>query len=261
VAQTASPRDPTRRFSDRAEYYRRSRPHYPQTLLDFCRDELGLKPADAIADIGSGTGLLSELFLSNGNPVFAVEPNAQMRSAAENALGHYPNFHSLNATAEATGLADHSIQFIVAGTAFHWFDRPAASKEFSRILAPGGWVLLVWNKRRHEDEFTRDYEQIVRKYEIEPKHPGRQLLTAEGSAELREFFAPGSFQERQFDNLQSLDVDGLLARALSSSNLPLPGQARCDLMLDELRQIFARHARDGRVIQNHDTRLFYGRLK
>ena len=259
--QTTSPRDPTRRFSDRAEYYLRARPHYPQALLHFCRSDLELRPGDAIADVGSGTGLLSELFLPNGNPVFAIEPNPEMRQAAERLLSRFPNFHSRSASAESTGLPDESIQFVVAGTAFHWFDRNGAKLEFSRILTPGGYVLLVWNKRRREDDLNREYERIVRKYEIDPNHAARGLLSTEDPAELREFFAPQTFQTRQFDNSQSLDLETLLARALSSSNLPLPGQPRCQEMLDELREVFARHARDGRVIQQYDTRLFFGRLK
>ena len=131
---TQSAIDPTRRFSTRAEFYARARPRYPQALLKFCCNTLGLKPVHRVADVGSGTGFLSELFLQNGNRVFAIEPNEEMRRKAEAALGSNPSFVSIDATAESTGLGDASVDFIVAGQAFHWFDPPRARREFTRIL-------------------------------------------------------------------------------------------------------------------------------
>jgi SAM-dependent methyltransferase len=151
---TANPQtDSTRRFSDRVNYYIRSRPRYPADLLQFCISELGLKAEDKIADIGSGTGFLSEHFLRNGNDVFGVEPNEPMRRAAERDLAQYPKFHSIAATAEQTTLPAGQFAFVVAGQAFHWFDAPRARAEFQRILKPGGQVILVWNEREKAGEF------------------------------------------------------------------------------------------------------------
>lgn len=87
-----------------------------------------------IADIGSGTGLLSELFLKQGNIVYGVEPNLEMRQAGELLLKDYPNFHSMNGSAELTTLPNQSIDLIVAGQAFHWFDVGQCRQEFQRIL-------------------------------------------------------------------------------------------------------------------------------
>ncbi|HTR64519.1 MAG TPA: hypothetical protein VMH85_02015, partial [Terriglobales bacterium] len=79
----------TQRFSSRVDTYVRFRPGYPPELLALLRSECGLTPGSVIADIGSGTGKLSELFLENGNRVFAVEPNLEMRTAAERLLAHH----------------------------------------------------------------------------------------------------------------------------------------------------------------------------
>ncbi len=128
--------DPTQRFSSRADYYAKSRPRYPRTLLDFCRTNLGLKPENPIADIGSGTGILTELFLQNANPIFAVEPNEPMRRQAEKSLAQFNNFHSIPATAEAITLPAQSVDFILAGQAFHWFDRPRAAPNSSASSNP-----------------------------------------------------------------------------------------------------------------------------
>ena len=254
--------DPTKRFSDRVEYYVRSRPRYPREVLDFCRSELLLHPEDPIADIGSGTGLLSELFLQNGNRVFAVEPNDAMRLAAEKNLGHDPNFHSSSGTAEQTGLPAGGFRFVVAGQAFHWFDRDLARTEFHRILRPHGWVLLIWNERNtmRSDGFSAAYDAVVREFQTEWHKGSHEKLTSGESDVLPAFFAPGDCQVKTFSNSQSLDLDGLFARAFSSSHLPLPGQPGADRMVDQLRETFRAHAKDGRVMQQYDTKVYYGRL-
>ena len=231
--------------------------------MDFCRSELLLRPADHIADIGSGTGFLSELFLQNGNPVFAVEPNDAMRRAAEKNLSRDPNFHSIIGTAEHTGLAAGDFGFVVAGQAFHWFDRVRARIEFQRILRPDGWVLLVWNEREKDfahDEFSAAYDAMVREFQIDWHKVRHESVTAHDSPALAAFFAPGGYQLKTFVNPQKLDLDGLLARALSSSYLPLPGQPGCDRMLDRVREIFQVHAKDGHVVQQYITKVYYGRL-
>ncbi len=95
-------------------------------------ERCGFSAGSVVADLGSGTGILSELLLKNGNLVFGVEPNAEMRAAGETLLAGYPRFRERRATAEATTLADCSVDFITAGQAFHWFDRVAAG-ESSRV--------------------------------------------------------------------------------------------------------------------------------
>ena len=89
--------DPTKRFSTRVENYVKYRPGYPREVIDLLSAECGLTPAAVVADVGSGTGILSELFLQHGNTVYGVEPNQQMRAAAERFLKDYPNFTALTA--------------------------------------------------------------------------------------------------------------------------------------------------------------------
>jgi SAM-dependent methyltransferase len=251
--------DSTQRFSDRVEYYVKSRPRYPQALIDFCQSELGLRPQDKIADIGSGTGFLTELFLQNNNEVFGIEPNDPMRQAAERLLANFPKFHSVGAKAESTGLAPKSIDFIVAGQAFHWFDRLRAKTEFQRILRPTGWVVLVWNEREKdtpENKFSAQYDAVVHEFQTDYHKIRHENLTNTDPRELTDFFAPNPMQTREFPNPQTLDLDGVLARALSSSYLPLPGQPRCEEMLDRLREIVQRTGKDGKVVQPYTTKVY-----
>jgi SAM-dependent methyltransferase len=261
VQPPQSQRDPKTRFSDRVPFYVRSRPKYPPALLEFCRAKLGLLPAHRLADIGSGTGFLSELFVRSGYDVTAIEPNAPMRAAAEAALGDAPNFHSKDATAEATGLESASINFVLAGQAFHWFDRARCRQEFQRILRPPGWVILVWNERRpNTNDFAMQYEEIVQKFGTDLHRVTHQNLTATGSETMTQFFHPAGYAVETFDNPQFLDLDGLIARAHSSSYLPLPGQPGCEQMITDLREAFAAHASLGKVRLDYDTKTFYGRL-
>ena len=140
--------DPTKRFSNRVENYLKYRPTYPPEIIPLLKSGCGLTSESIIVDLGSGTGLLTELFLKNGNRVFGVEPNPEMRAAGEKVLARYPKFASVDAVAEATTLHNHSVDFVVAGQAFHWFDRQKARPEFVRVLKPDGWVMLVWNGYR-----------------------------------------------------------------------------------------------------------------
>ncbi len=154
--------DSKQRFSSRVADYVRYRPSYPSALLDLLRAECRLRPGHVIADIGSGTGFLSELFLKNGNRVYGIEPNKDMRQAGEEYLASYDGFSSIEGSAEATTLDDASVDFVTAGQSFHWFEPDSARREFVRILKPGGWMVIAWNDRRMEEApFTRAYENIL----------------------------------------------------------------------------------------------------
>jgi SAM-dependent methyltransferase len=248
--------DPKQRFSNRVDYYARYRPGYPIALLEFCTTHLGLAPQSVIADIGSGTGLLSELFLKNGNPVRAVEPNAEMRRMAESLLKAYPNLKSVAASAEATSLPAHSVDFVSAGQAFHWFDPQAARVEFVRILRPSGWVLLVWNQRKDAGSpFMAAYESLLDRFasKVPP------VTRSQGRLEsLDQFFTSHDLQV--FDNVQVFDYHGLLGRLLSSSYAPLEGHPDHAPMVARLAEIFQAHQEGGEVRFEYDTRLYYGRL-
>ena len=157
--------DPTLRFSDRVENYIRYRPGYPPQVLETLQAECGLTPAAVVADIACGTGIFTRMLLQNGNRVYGVEPNREMREAAERLLADHPNFTSVAGTAEATTLPGHSIDLATAAQAAHWFDLPKARQEFARILKPAGWAVLIWNERSTDaSPFLRAYEELLVNY-------------------------------------------------------------------------------------------------
>ena len=250
--------DSTRRFSSRVENYVKYRPSYPPEIIALLASECGLTQDALVADIGSGTGLLAELFLKNGNRVFGVEPNREMREAGERLLGGYSNFTSADGTAEATTLGDRSVDIVTAGQAFHWFDRARARAEFARILRPGGWVALVWNERRvGTTPFLEAYERLLRTYAGEYATLNHRQVDQDMIAA---FFAAGTFRSATFENRQVFDFEGVKGRLLSSSYTPEPGHPQYQPMLDELAAIVRAHGIDGTVAFEYDTNVYYGRL-
>ena len=257
---TADPErsDPTRRFTDRASDYARYRPSYPPELLQLLREELGLRPHHVVADVGSGTGLLSEPFLDNGNVVFAVEPNRAMARAAQERLGGNARFRDVDGRAEATGLGPGSADFIVVGQAFHWFDVARAREEFRRILKPGGSVVLVWNIRRVDSTaFLRDYEAFLRHWGTDYNEVSSRY---HDDAAMSSFFGPAGYRTRTFPNRQTFDLAGLRGRLLSSSYTPPAAHPRHQPMLMALPELFARHEIAGQVAFEYDTHVYYGQL-
>jgi SAM-dependent methyltransferase len=250
--------DPTTRFSNRVENYIRYRPRYPEEVIRILEKEFGLTDESVIADIGSGTGISSELFLHNGNVVFAVEPNAEMRHAAERQFGSDPRFFSIAGTAEESTLEPASVHFVVAGQAFHWFDQQKEREEFARILKPEGRVVLIWNDRQIDSTpFLQEYEQLLKRYGTDYQQVDHKRIDANV---LATFFAGGEYVERTVPNEQLFQYDGLEGRLFSSSYTPSEGEPGYQPMKTTLRQIFERYNENGFIRFVYDTRVFVGQV-
>jgi SAM-dependent methyltransferase len=247
----------TSRFSDRVENYVRYRPGYPTEVLTALKNECGLAPSHVVADIASGTGLWTRMLLENGNAVFGIEPNGEMRAAGERLLAGFSKFTSVAGSAEAATLAGRSVDFVTAAQAAHWFDREKARREFIRILKPGGWLLLLWNERLTDStRFLRDYEQLLLDYGTDYEDVRHERTTDS----VNEFFDPAPFKKRVFDMRQEFDYAGVEGRLLSSSYAPGPEHPKHVPMLRELRRIFDACAVDGRAAFEYKTRVYFGRL-
>ncbi|MBC7898694.1 MAG: class I SAM-dependent methyltransferase [Saprospiraceae bacterium] len=245
------------RFSDRVENYVKYRPGYPADILQFFRDEMNLTKSSVIADIGSGTGISSEVFLENGNKVFGVEPNNAMRNAAEEFLRDFPNFTSLEGTAENTNLPDNSVDYVVAAQAFHWFDQQKTLGEFRRILQSKGYVALIWNERQLDStRFLIEYEKFLIKFANDYTKVRHDNIDEKSLAD----FFEADFRRKTFQNEQVFDFEGLKGRVLSSSYMPSESSENYEPMVAELRALFAKHAESGKIKVFYDTNIFYSEV-
>lgn len=248
----------TERFSNRVDTYVKYRPSYPEAAIDYLYDTVGLNENSIIADIGAGTGIFSRLLLARGSKVIAVEPNQAMREAAEKESEGDLNLRIMSGSAEATGLSEHSVDYIVCAQAFHWFDRSAAQTEFRRILKSGGKVILIWNSRLTSGTpFLEEYDRLLHTYGtdyVKVKHTNISILS------LLSFFKKGGLQEERFTLRQLFDFAGLRGRLLSSSYSPVAGHPNYEPMMIELQNIFDRNNQDGKVLFDYETQVFWGEL-
>lgn len=252
------PSDSVQRFSNRVDSYAKYRPSYPPAVIACLQSEAGLTPQTVVADVGAGTGLLTKLLLDNGSTVYAVEPNAGMRQAAEAALGGYPKFHSIDGRSDATTLPDGSVDLVTAAQAFHWFEPMAARSEFRRILRPPHWVALIWNERRHATPFMQAYERLLDSYGTDYRQVDHKY--ASDNPAIGRFFAPSGFREFNFPNEQVLDFDGMVGRLASTSYMPAPSDEGYGALLAQAQALFEQYAEEGKVRIEYETKVYLGQL-
>ncbi len=246
--------DSTRRFSDRVEAYVKFRPGYPVELVQTLLQKTS---PGTVADVGSGTGIFTCLLLDQGLKVFAIEPNANMRHAAEALFSDYPHFISIDAPAEHTGLADHSVDLITAAQAFHWFNNAVTKAEFRRILKPDGKLALIWNKRKVSQPFQHAYDAVLRAYVPEYGEVNHMNLS---EADIAGFFENGNMEVLRFDNSQQLTFAGLLGRLKSSSYCPAENSPQYPSLVAELAALFEQFALNDMIDFQYDTQLYLGQI-
>jgi SAM-dependent methyltransferase len=249
--------DPKKRFSDRVDDYIKFRPTYPRNIISFM-EKSGLTKSSVIADIGSGTGLLTRLFLEYGNVVYGVEPNAEMRIAGETLLQNFSNFISINGSSENTTLNSDSIDFIIAGQAYHWFDQNLSKNEFIRILKQPELdnVFLIWNTRNDSTPFNRELEKIITTYSSDYL----KVSHTQDQNKKDKIFFDREFKKISFPNFQLLDFSGLLGRLLSSSYMLKKSDIKFNKFESDLRSLYQNYQEDGLVNIVYTTEVFFGSL-
>jgi SAM-dependent methyltransferase len=197
-------------FGEAAEAYERARPSYPADAVDWLSGQLGLGPGSTVVDLAAGTGKLTRLLLPTGATVIAVEPVDAMRAQLE---ANVPGAQAVSGYAEQIPLADGAADAVTVAQAFHWFATDEALTEIARVLRPGGRLGLVWNRREEGNPLQAAFTEIV--------EPLRSTESTHKGDSWREVLEPsplfGPLEERQFENAQDLDADGLAERAGSIS--------------------------------------------
>lgn len=248
------------RFSGRVQDYVRYRPTYSAAAVQFLREEFRLPLSAVIADVGSGTGILTKQFLDLGFTVHAVEPGDEMRQVAEEILKGIPNFRSHKGDSTKTGLERASVDLITAAQAFHWFDLEPTRIEFRRILKANGGVALLWNERDKREGFGAEYEKFLSAHSVDYDQLHRGIAEVPIQSRMEILFAPAKPMFRAFANPQSLDWDGLWGRFRSTSYSPKEGDVRFEPARRALRELFERYQKNARVSFAMNTDVYFGRL-
>ncbi len=241
-------------FDAKVADYQASRPDYPSALFDALDREAA---PSRVADVGAGTGLLTQGLLARGWQVLAVEPNAAMRAACDARLGALAGYRSAEGRAESIPAAAASLDMITAAQAFHWFEPEAARAEALRVLSSVGQVALIWNDRQREQPLHMALDE-----EVFARHGGEgrlRLLAHEDRGQVGRFFAGTMPREWQWPHEHWLDEAGLISLVFSRSYMPRPDSEQGQVASATAREIFARFARDGRVAVPYTTVLMLGR--
>ncbi|MBO4205914.1 class I SAM-dependent methyltransferase [Micromonospora echinofusca] len=142
-------------FGAAAGEYDRFRPGYPAPAVAWA---VGTDGPARVVDLGAGTGILSRVLLGLGHTVTPVEPDPGMRAQLAAAT---PGTTALSGSAEAVPLPDGWADAVVAGQAYHWFDRERAHPEIARLLRPGGMFAPIWNIRDDSVDWVAALSRIV----------------------------------------------------------------------------------------------------
>ena len=102
------------------------------------------RPGQEIVDLGTGTGSLARGFALRGCRVIGIDPDSRLLAQARELDAEAKvEIEYRIGRAEETELAAGSLDVVAAGQCWHWFDRPAAAREASRILRPDGRMLIT----------------------------------------------------------------------------------------------------------------------
>ncbi|MCX9157293.1 class I SAM-dependent methyltransferase [Niveibacterium sp. 24ML] len=238
-------------FTEKVRDYIVGRPGYPDALVARLAERVGARAGQHLADIGCGTGLLAQTFLQHGYTVTGIEPNNAMREAGAQLLAVLPSFQMFSGTAEQTGLPDASVDGIVVGTAFHWFDQAPTRAEFARILRPGGWVALVGNERDVVSGADAALASLLAQFRSDAHEQMRALEACAPAG----FLGAGALHFELGHRL-SLDQAAFSALVFSRSYMPRPNSARRAEAEAAIETAFARYAAGGRYTLNYRATVF-----
>ena len=244
------------KFSGKAQLYAKFRPSYPTALVDWLYK---MTNAENVADIGAGTGKFTEKLLAKPWNVTAVEPNTDMCRELLKCVGGRAEI--VMASAESTGLPEHSFELITAAQAFHWFDEDKFREECRRLLTPEGRLAIVFNSRL-SGAISAERDEIFRKYcpdfSERRSHMGIRS-EEEGDKFLRnEYFS--SVEVFQMENPAIMSREQFIGNSLSLSYSLSETDPHFRAFIIELRELFDKYHKYGKVAISYKTTCYAGKF-
>ncbi len=213
-------------FGGVAEAYERGRPTYP---VEAVRWMLGESPR-TVLELGAGTGKLTRVAAALGHDVHATDPDEAMLQILEREV---PGVRTAQAGAEEIPLGDASVDVVMAGQAFHWFDLDRALPEVARVLRPGGRICIVWNFRNEKIPWVRRLGTIIGTQE-QDTDPAQALIFSE-------LF--GFVEDHEFTHWQGIDRESIQDLVLSRSNVAVLDEAGRAAKLAEVLAFYDEYGR------------------
>ena len=250
--------DPVNRFTTKAERYVLYRWEYAPEAIKEIFNITGLTSIACVADIGSGTGLLTEHLIGKVKTVYSIEPNHAMRQIAERLLNQYPSYISLDGKAEATLLPDNSVDLITVDQALHWFVPHAALKEFNRILKPDGWLAILSHTTIQQEVSEALKKCFTEEYGWDPRSSPEPFY---GESHEDYYLIPGECRKMHFHQAWQENWDMFIGGILSDSHAPEDSNTAFPKFVKAIRQIFDQYSRDDFIQVDGGTELTVGHLR
>lgn len=243
------------KFNGLSEIYHRFRPNYPNECVRFIISHLSAVSKPCIADIGAGSGIMSENLLRYGFFVYAIEPNNDMLHKAKENLSSYQSCQIIQANASQTTLKAQSVDLICVAQAFHWFDKTAFKCEARRILKPQAKIAIVFNIRDMQDSANIKNAEIFKRFcpQFKGFGGGEHIID-----EIEAFYT--TFQYKTFDNPLSYTMESFIGRCLSTSYALKSNQADYPIFMQALIDFFNQHQRNGILAMSNLTIAYLGEI-
>ncbi len=237
-------------FNNKTKEYAIGRPSYPTDVLKVMRD-LGISEQSSIADIGAGTGLLTNLLGELGCNVLAIEPNEYMLKECRRYCSKNNNIEFIHAPAEDTTLNDNSVDIITIAQAFHWFDKQICKIEFQRILKRNGYVIILFNEMQLDSQLAQEYTGVLHKYKVKTT---AGISEFDPDKEKLNFFEK-DFDMHFYDYYHTLTEKGFVDGALSLSYTPSKVDSSYEDFIAELSHLFSKYQHNDTVTFHYKTEV------
>ncbi len=221
-----------RGFAAGADAYERGRPSYAPEAIERLVRELRIGPGSRVLDLAAGTGKLTRQLVDTGATFVAVEPVAEMRAKLAEAA---PSAEVLDGVAEAIPLPDRSVDAVVVGQAFHWFDGALALPEIHRVLRPSGGLGLIWQSRDPVRPWVEHLEEIIER--ADDGDPGVRNDAWKESFESSPLFDP--LESDEIKTVPSTSPESIVDSVASISYIAAKAEPRRREVLDEVRALLA----------------------